>query len=208
VSLVHLFHTKSRQMFSSLQTHFLANQIPHTEKVRFNRAYPLWSSTATYSVLPVDPRPVSRYLDLVDCGCDPRSLIRAWRMLEASYDVLPTSSEKIRVLVAATDSDESLAIATTSQAYYFRQQEELSWNHKWDKWGFFNLHYPQMPNPDNDEDLEFSKMQNAIGFWSIPLEAFGPVPEVPYDTHRWRMIRVCNFTAFESQIKLGLFKVM
>jgi hypothetical protein len=64
-----------------------------------------------------------------------------------------------------------------------------------------------MSNPDTNEDLEFSKTQNAIGFWSVPLEAFGPVPEVPYDTHRWKMTRLCNFTAFRSQIKLGLFTI-
>ncbi|KAF1960872.1 hypothetical protein CC80DRAFT_590191 [Byssothecium circinans] len=181
VSLVHLFRTKSRQMFSSLQKHSLSNLIPQTELVRFNRAYPLWSSAASYLILPGDPRPVSRYLDLVDCGWDPRGLIRAWRMFEAAYDVLPTSPDKIRVLIAAADSDERLEITTASQA--------------------------RVLNPDDDESLEFAKTQNAIGFWSIPLEAFGNVPEVPYTTHRWPMTQVRDLTQFDSQIQLGLFEV-
>ena len=151
------------------------------------------------------PRPVSRHLELVDCGWDPRRLIRAWRMLGSVYDVLPTSPERIRVLIATTDSDESLTIATTSQASCFRQQEEFSWSCHWEKGGIYNQLYPEMPNPDNDEDLEFSKTQNDIGFWLIPLEALGPVPEVPYDTHRCEMKRLCNLITFESQVKLGLF---
>jgi hypothetical protein len=207
VSLVRLIHTKTRQMFSSLLKHFLINEIPPTERVRLNRAYPLWSSTASYSILPVDPRPVSRYLDLVDCGWDPRILIRAWRMLESAYDVSPTPAERIRVIIATTDPDESLEIATTSQACWYRKQEELLWDRKWQKWGFLNLHHPDIPNPDNDEDFAFSRAQNAIGFWSIPLEAFGPVPEVPYDDYQWLMTRICDFTAFESQIQLGLFTI-
>ncbi|KAL1591728.1 hypothetical protein SLS60_011727 [Paraconiothyrium brasiliense] len=187
--------------------HFLFNEIPQTEMVRFNRAYPLWSSTASYSILPADPRPVSRYLDLVDCGWDPRSLIRAWSMFEEAYNVPPTSTDKMRMLIAMTDANESLEIATTSQARCFRQQEETLASSMWKKWGLFDLHYPDLKNPDTEESLEFSKKQNAIGFWSIPLEAFGPVPEVPYDTHRWQMTRVCDFTPFESQIQLGVFHI-
>ena len=194
-------------MFSSILSHVLADKISCTEKVRFNRAYPLWSSTASYSLLPVDPRLLSCHMGLVDCGWDPRRLIRAWRMLEVAYDVLPTSPERIRVLIATTDSDESLTIATTSQACCFRQQEEFSWSCNWEKEGLYNRWYPEMSNPDNDEDLEFSKTQNAIGFWLIPLDAFGPVLEVPYDTHRWEMTRLCNLTPFKSQIKLGLFAI-
>ena len=127
-------------MFSSLQSHFLLHELPMPEIVRFNRAYPLWSSQASYSILPADPRPVTRYLDLVDCGWDPRCLIRAWRTLEAAYEVLPTTSDKIRVLIAATDPDEDLEIVMTSQAWRFRQQEELDCKRMWENWGFFNLH--------------------------------------------------------------------
>jgi hypothetical protein len=101
-------------MFPSILKHVIAEEIPPTEKVRFNRAYPLWSKNASHSILPVDPRPVSRHLELVDCGWDPCRLIRAWRMLEAAYNVLPTSLQKIRVFIATTDSEESLAIATVS----------------------------------------------------------------------------------------------
>ncbi|KAF2644172.1 hypothetical protein P280DRAFT_466838 [Massarina eburnea CBS 473.64] len=207
VSLVHLFRTKSRQMFSSLELHYIRNRIPQTEVVRLNRAYPLWSSTASYSILPVDPRPVSRYLDLVDLGWDPCGLIRAWHTLEAAYDVSPVSSDKIRVLIAAAEKDEVLDIATTSQARSFRQQEEQLWNRDWAEGGLFNLHHPDMAKPDDDESREFMTTQNAIGFWSVPLEAFGPVPEVPYDTSRWWYSKLCDLTGFESQIELGLFEV-
>jgi hypothetical protein len=192
-------------MFSSILSHVLTEEIPQTEKVRFNRAYPLWSSAASYSTLTVDPRPISRHLELVSCGWDPRRLIRAWRMLEVAYNVLPTLPGKIRMLIATTDSDESLTIATISQACCFRQQEEFSWSCNWEKGGVYNRWYPEMSNPDNDEDLDFSETQNAIGFWSIPIEAFGSVPEVPYDNHQWRTTRLCNLSAFKSQIELGLF---
>lgn len=40
-----------------------------------------------------------------------------------------------------------------------------------------------MSNPDNDEDLEFLKTQDAIGFWLVPLEAFDFVSDLPYDSH-------------------------
>jgi hypothetical protein len=205
VSLVHLYYTKSREMFTNIFKHVITHEIPPTETVRFNRAYPLWSKTASYSILPVDPRPVSRHLELVECGWDPWRLIRAWRMLEAAYDVLPTSPERIRIFIATTDSDDCLTIATVSQARRFRQQEEFMWRCNWEKGQLYNKWYPAMSNPDNSEDLEFSKTQNAIGFWSIPLEAFGNVPELPEDFNRWKTSRLCNFTAFESQIQLGLF---
>jgi hypothetical protein len=205
VSLVHLYYTKSREMFNSILQHVLNHEIPPTEKVRFNRAYPLWSNNASYSILPADPRPVSRHLELVDCGWDPWRLIRAWCMFEAAYDVFPTSPEKMRVIIATTDSDECLPISTVSQARRFRQQEEFMWRCHWEKGQIFNRWYPEMSNPDNSDDLEFSRTQNAIGFWSIPLEAFGPVPELPEDFYKWKMSRLCKFTAFESQIQLGLF---
>ncbi|KAJ4291951.1 hypothetical protein N0V90_009849 [Kalmusia sp. IMI 367209] len=207
VSLVHLVYAKCRQSFHSLRRHLIADT-PQTEVVRFNRAYPLWASTASYSILPVDPRPVSRYLDRVDCGSDPCSLIRAWRTLEAAYDILPTSPERIRMLLATNDSDENiLDIATTSQARWFRRREEVLWKRNWERWGIFDMRFRELPNPDNEEDLEFSRTQNAVGFWSVPLEAFGPVPDVPYDSdQRWDE-RGYDFTAFESQMELGLFEI-
>lgn len=175
--------------------------------VRFNRAYPLWSTNASYSILPADPRPVSRYLDLVDCGLDPRSLIRAWRLLEEAYEVTPTTSGKIRVVIAVTHSNETMEIATTSQACWYREQEELSWERMWEKWGFYDVHFHEWSKIDTEQDLEFSKNGNAVGFWEVPVEAFGEVPDVPFDTHRWQMSMHCDFTAFESEIKLGLFDI-
>jgi hypothetical protein len=126
-------------------------------------------------------------------------------MFEAAYDVLLSSLEKMRVIIATADSDECLTIANVSQARRFRQQEEFMWRCHWEKGQIFNRWYPEMSNPDNSHDLEFSRTQNAIGFWSIPVEAFGPVPELPEDFYKWKMSRLCNFTAFESQIQLGLF---
>lgn len=84
------------------------------------------------------PRPVSCHVELVECGWDPRRVIRGWRMLEAAYDVLPTSPERIRVLIATTDSDESLTIATTLQACCFRQHEEFSWSCSWEKGAIYS----------------------------------------------------------------------
>lgn len=192
-------------MFSNILSHVLRGDIPQTEKVRFNRAYPLWSSTASYSVLPADPRPVTRHLVLVECGWDPRRLIRGWRMLETAYGIAPITTEKIRVLLATTDPDESLSIANTAQACDFRQQEEMFWARNWEDGGVYSQWYPEMANPDTDEDLEFSRTRNVVGFWEVPIEAFGSVPVVPYDTHRWDMTRLCDLTAFEAQIRLGLF---
>lgn len=185
----------------------LAHKIPPTEKVRFNRAYPLWLSTASYSILPLDPRPVSHHLGLVTCGRDPRRRIRACRMLELAYDVLPTSLERMRVLIATTDSGESLTVAYTSQACSFRQQEEFLSSCHWEKGAVYNHWYPDMHYPDSDEDLAFSRTQNALGFWLVPLDAFGPIPEVPYNDHRWEMTRLCNLAPFQSQIELGLFNL-
>ncbi|KAF2702969.1 hypothetical protein K504DRAFT_539182 [Pleomassaria siparia CBS 279.74] len=207
VSLVHLLYTESRQMFHSLCKYPIVYEIPSTDLARFNRAYPLWSSAASYSILPVDPRPVSRYLDLVDCGWDPRRVIHGWRMLEAAHHVLPTSPERIRVLIATTHWDEGLTIATTSQACSFRQQEEFTWTWDWAKEGLYSRNCPYMSNPDDNKDVEFSKTQNAIGFWSIPLEAFDLVLDLPPDFYQWDTSRVCNLGTFESQIELGLFTI-
>lgn len=204
--LVHL-NQKPRSMFSTLTSNFpvpLEDLEMPKDLVRFNRAYPLWSSNASYSILPTDPRPVSHYLDLVDCGWDPCCLIRAWRAFEAACNVPPIVSERIRVLLAFTDD---LEFSTISQARRFRHSEERRVDSMWEKGGYFNRNHPEWKNPDTEEDLEFSKKQNAIGFWSVPLEAFGPVPEVPYETHRWQMSRVCNFTKMEGQIQLGLFHI-
>ena len=204
VRLIHLVK-KPREMFSTLMSNFPVPleelEIPK-DLVRVNRAYPLWSSNASYSILPTDPRPVSRYLDLVDCGFDPCYLILAWQVFEAAFNVPPTPSEKIRVLIAI-DND----LATIDQASRFRQKEELNLNTRWGEGGYYNKEFPEWKNPDTDEDIEFSKKQNAIGFWSIPLEAFGPVPEASYEWHQWQMTRVCNFKDMEEQIQLGLFHI-
>lgn len=194
-------------MFSSILHNVLADKLPKTETVRFNRAYPLWSSAASYSTLPADPRTVSHHLQLVDCGCDPRRVIRGWRTLEAAYDVAPLPQEKLRVLLATTDPDKRLTIATRSQAQRFRQQEEESWGRNWEQGGVYRRYYPELRNPDDDADCEFSEKQNVVGFWSVPVEAFGPELEVPFDTHRWDITRLCDLTPFESQIELGLFRL-
>ncbi|KAF1968324.1 hypothetical protein BU23DRAFT_602237 [Bimuria novae-zelandiae CBS 107.79] len=204
VSLVHLRRVECREMSSRLRCHFRMNETPQTGMVRINRAYPLWSSNASYSMLPVDPRPVSRYLDSVDCEYDPRRLIVAWREFESAYNVEPTSPDRIRVIIATTDPQYDLEIATINQARWFRQKEEALWRNGWDKWRWLCGYYPEVSSPDTDEDREFSETQNAVGFWSVPLEAFGPLPDDPHD-YTWEKSPVCDFTAFESQIQLGLF---
>jgi hypothetical protein len=87
-------------MFCDLQGYYSDLGIPNKVLVRLNRAHPLWSSRSSYKVLPVDPRPVSRYLDLIGCSWDPRGLVRGWRMFENSYNVSPIPSDKMRVQIA------------------------------------------------------------------------------------------------------------
>lgn len=202
MSLIHIVRNpEARQMFSSLL---------HAE-TRFNRAFPLWSSAASFSAPQQDPRPIAReHLDKVCVGWDPRAAIRAWRVLEAAYEVVPpTAPDKMRVLLAAAAGDDDGGLASTVQgARRFRKREEDAWRGRWAEGGFHDRLWPSVPaNPDGDESLEFARMHNAVGFWSVPLDAFGDVPEVEYDTHRWPMVRVIDLTGFRSRIDLGLFEL-
>ncbi|CAI6337175.1 unnamed protein product [Periconia digitata] len=192
VSLVHLYPT--RTLHQGLSQVLLRGGKPDDRLVqfdeasplkenllRFYRAFPLWASTATYSMLQTDPRSASQYLELTDAAHDPRSLIRAWRMLETAYNIPPTSDTKIRIWLAMGEPDERQQISTLYQAFMFRQREEQTWMRLLARGNF----YVPERDPDNDDALDFSEMLNAIGFWSIPAEAFGFVPEVDYAEHRW-----------------------
>ena len=46
-----------------------------------------------------------------------------------------------------------------------------------------------------EKDVEVSRLQNVSNFWEVPVEAFGPVPEILYGDFRGRL---CDLTAFES----------
>lgn len=197
MSLIHIVrNSEARQMFSSLL---------HAE-TRFNRAFPLWSSAASFSTPQQDPRPIAHHLDKVCVGWDPRAVIRAWRVLEAAYEVPPTAPERMRVLLATAGDDDD-GLVSTEGARRFRRREEDAWKGRWAEGGFHDRLWPSITNPDGVESLEFASMHNAVGFWSVPLDAFGDVPEVDYDTHRWAMVRVMDLTDFRSQIDLGLFEL-
>ncbi|PVI02345.1 hypothetical protein DM02DRAFT_670634 [Periconia macrospinosa] len=203
VGFIRLIGGAWSHMFSDLMKYYLDLGIPNKVLVRLNRAYPLWSCRSSYKVLPVDPRPVSRYLDLIQCSWDPRGLIRGWRMLESSYNVSPISSDKMRVQIATkpmVDAQTYAQINTLAEARDFREEEEKRWGRL-----FIEGTFSGLPNPDDEESIEFAENHNAIGFWSIPIEAFGPVPEVPHSTHMWDMFVVRDLTGFQSQIELGLF---
>jgi hypothetical protein len=191
-------------MFCDLQGYYSDLGIPNKVLVRLNRAHPLWSSRSSYKVLPVDPRPVSRYLDLIGCSWDPRGLVRGWRMFERSYNVSPIPSDKMRVQITTAPLVET-QIDTLAEARDFREAEEKSWAQDFTE-GFF-ARCPAIPNPDDEESIEFAENHNVIGFWSFPIEAFGPVPEVPHDSYKWDMCVVRDMTGFQSQIELGLFNI-
>lgn len=195
-------------MHHSFQQHILTNPTDTSEIQRFNRAYPLWSSNANYSIPKPDPRPsIPHYLEFVDLGTDPRRLIRAWRVLEQTYGVPPTPSHRMRVWLADAAVEERLQIATLDQARRMRLREEWDWEHQWDKWGYYDLHFPGYSNPDDEDSLGFSKTQNAVGFWAVPLEVFGEVPEVDFDTYRWDMNKVGDLRGVKGGVELGLFEI-
>jgi hypothetical protein len=144
----------------------LANNIPQTEIVRFNRAYTLWSNTATYSLLPADPCPVSRYLHLVDCGWDPHSLIRACRTLEAAYASLPVLPGKI-----ACSSRGQSKVRTKSRGLRLGKTRGVSGRGGGicktpiGKRDYLHRHYPELRSPGTEELLKLrrNRMQSASG---------------------------------------------
>lgn len=192
----------------------------HAE-ARFNRAFPIWSRAASFTVLHEDPRPIAHHLEKVCVGADPRAMIRVWQMLEAAYK--PSSpanttppSRNIRVLLAAVGTknlasySDVVGLANREEICCFRQREEDAWKDRWRAGGFHDQLWHGTLNPDDEDpvgSLEFAKTNNAVGFWSVPLEAFGDVPEVPYDTHFWAMSRVLNLTEFKARIECGLFEI-
>ena len=125
-------------------------------------------------------------------------------MFESSYNVSPIPSDKMRVQIA-TKPLVVTQIDTLAEARDFREAEEKTWTHDFTE-GLF-ARYPGIPNPDDEESIEFAENHNVIGFWSIPIEAFGPVPEVPHSSYRWDMSVVRDMTGFQSQIELGLFDI-
>ncbi|VUC29990.1 unnamed protein product [Clonostachys rosea] len=210
VSLLHLVGGDARKMYSSLQ---FARTAPNPiesvrscpEEVRFNRAFPIWSSTASFSVLRQDPRPITQYLDIVCLTWDPRAIIRAWRTLEATYSIPPTASKKMRVLVAAASDMDGHEFASRGEALRARVHEEALWKDRWAEGGPF--YQKTFPCPDTKASLEYARVHNAVGFWSIPLGVFGEVPEVDYTTHHWVQPLVLDLRQYESQIELGLFEL-
>lgn len=61
-------------------------------------------------------------------------------------------------------------------------------------------------DPDNEKSHEFGTKHNAVGFWSLPLDVFGEVPDVDYGIHRWNPSQVMDLTSSKAQMELGLFE--
>lgn len=178
------------------------------EEVRFNHSYPILASTEAFDIAGPDPRPIDGDLDKVAIGCDPRSMPCLWNQMERNFAITrePGTTEFVYHITTPAfgqHSNQHSAILSRAEAIKTLQREQDAWHSRWEQGGFLarnGYNDPNMP-----EKLRNAPMP-AFGFWILPIDAFGEIPEEEFENiRRWEMKMVVNLKNHWPQ--LGVFRL-
>jgi hypothetical protein len=179
VTFVAISLAESRLMFSSLD-HFA---------VRYNRALPLWSPNANFQLLPeIDPRSgtaeevqaLEYYLERVAVGTHPVGMVAHWMSMERAFGVLDDVVSEKRVALAYNPNEFSAPSAehglrSASETREYVAAEAAEWQKRFKVDGTYTSF--SLDNPDLEASEARLSIPNAVGFWLVPVDSFGPVPE-------------------------------
>lgn len=170
-------------------------------EARFNRSYPIYALTQAFDLIGSDPRPIDTYLDKVGLGLDPRRLARLWKLMERNFGIVHEPGRTSFVYhIAAPASAENREAFSRADAMKMLQREHEGWRLQWEKEGIWGRNGYE--DPDTPDKLRSAPI-TAFGFWILPLEALGEVPEE--EPRRWEMKRVVNLVKHRPQ--LGVFRL-
>ncbi|KAI1324116.1 hypothetical protein F5Y16DRAFT_381930 [Xylariaceae sp. FL0255] len=132
-----------------------------SNEYRLNRAFPINSAVSEFRVLGRDPRPIGADLQHVFINRDPRTMAHAWNLYKHThFGYQGGSTTQFQVLLTF---DPVNAVHDWETAEELLQAEEDMWS---------------VEAAAHSGDFG-SAVSNAFGFWLLPVEAFGPLPESP-----------------------------
>ena len=183
----------SRMMFDSLDM----------QEVRFNRSYPICAVSEAFDFVGPDPRPIDADLDRVAIGWDPRSVPCLWRQMESRFGITRKSETTEFVYhISGPLFGKHPAIHSRNGAAASLQGEKEAWRSGWEKGGLFARF--KYEDPDTLEKLKNAPI-SAFGFWVLPLDAFGEIPERDFEGIRWESKMVVSLEKHRPQ--LGVFRL-
>ncbi|KAK8041559.1 hypothetical protein PG994_014566 [Apiospora phragmitis] len=149
-------------------------------KVHHNRAVPVFPLLQTFTRLPKDPRPIELDLGHIATFYHPQESVNRWRQLEEFLGINRKEPLELRVLLAADATYSSWdgqtgPIVDRTTAQRFLENEEKWFRDK--TCTLFDVRVPYWGQYLNKEEWEGlrGRLQDAVGFWLFPAEAFGPL---------------------------------
>ncbi|KAL5884293.1 hypothetical protein ACKVWC_003259 [Pyricularia oryzae] len=190
VTVVALSRGDTRIMFTSLDMF----------EARYNRALPLWASTANLQQpLAPDPRggftdegedPLAYHLEKVPVGHDPVGMFAHWQAMERAFGVahVVTSAKQVAVASRPVDSiaasrgvDVRLRSRLAVEQYVAAEEEEWyrrfapDWSSRVTSEGIHTQFGAE--NPDLTAPEARLSIPQAAGFWVVPAATLGSPPE-------------------------------
>lgn len=148
-------------------------------QVHFNRSFPIQSFTEKFVLHEPDPRQIDADLERVYVGHNPHILQFLWRDMVTKFQFVRSPNTKFEYILQARIQNGTSEIRVCSRAdavNALRVEDEQRWTPQFDVEGMY-YKFGRHANPDTPESLAKAPMP-AVGFWSVPAEAFGELPGV------------------------------
>lgn len=190
------------------------NGVPAIRNCQYHRSRPVMGTNPQFDRLSQDPRPIGPDLKRVYLGSpDPRKTICHWHRLLDEFGVQYGHKVDYRFVITHkryTDASKGhlkrvhrSRIPSREEAFKFVQQEEERWHD-----GLRRKQargYGKRALAETDEELE-RVPQLAVGFWSFPIEAVGPLPDPSGNNASvpgfWKCHRIVDLTNYHPELCL------
>lgn len=155
----------------------LLQGIPGMEDYEMRRSLPIEGSVARFERLQSDPRNIEPELDKVFVGIiNPRTLYLRWKLLLRTFGVRSRPDVQHRLLLACEPRPQTTQIVDQQSAREYILKEDKDWKDGLER---HRKRMPKMNIQDGTPEYLQTVPKTAIGFWMFPIEALGPLPDLP-----------------------------